>query len=354
MRDLFVDATGQYVAQGQPLFTLYSPELHRDAAGVPARPAHARPASGRRRAPTRASTPSASRDAARQRLALWDLPADGDRRARAHARAARDSVTFRSPASGHVIEKKVVRGQRVMAGESLYRLADLSTRVGRGRRLPARPRGREGGAARRRSPWTSGPTSAFPGARGADRAVAGRRSRARRACASRCATPAGGCGPGMFANVELATSGARGPRGADRRRRGLRRARSSCSSRRATATSSRARCRPARASTASSRSRAGSRTASRWRAARRSSSTARASCARRWRGYRAAPDLASGAAADAPARPGGSPIDFRTDPDPPSHGDNMLVVVVVTRHGRRARHRRRGDACGSTWRRCRR
>ena len=36
-------------------------------------------------------------------------------------------MTFRSPASGHVIEKKVVRGQRVMAGESLYRLADLGT-----------------------------------------------------------------------------------------------------------------------------------------------------------------------------------------------------------------------------------
>jgi hypothetical protein len=36
------------------------------------------------------------------------------------------AVEFRSPVSGYVIEKRVVQGQRVMAGESLYRVADLS------------------------------------------------------------------------------------------------------------------------------------------------------------------------------------------------------------------------------------
>lgn len=125
VRDLYVDATGQFVAKGQPLFTLYSPEL------LATQREYLLALRGRDQ--LQASSSADAREyagrlaeAARQRLALWDLPAEEIAELE-RTRTPRETVTFRSPASGHVIEKKVVRGQRVMAGESLYRLADLST-----------------------------------------------------------------------------------------------------------------------------------------------------------------------------------------------------------------------------------
>src|SRR5207247_5630572 len=64
--------------------------------------------------------------AARQRLTLWDLPA-GDIRALEEKREAVEAVVFRSPAGGFVIDKQAVAGLHVMPGQSLYKVADLST-----------------------------------------------------------------------------------------------------------------------------------------------------------------------------------------------------------------------------------
>ena len=36
------------------------------------------------------------------------------------------TIAFNSPVSGFVIEKDVLEGQRIMAGDALYRVADLS------------------------------------------------------------------------------------------------------------------------------------------------------------------------------------------------------------------------------------
>lgn len=126
LRRLDVDATGVFVAKGQPLFAIYSPELLatqneyllalRAQAQVRATAAAGDEAVG-----------YADRlaEAARRRLALWQLPA-AEIEELERTRQPRDSVTFTSPAAGYVIEKNVVSGQRVMAGERLYRLADLS------------------------------------------------------------------------------------------------------------------------------------------------------------------------------------------------------------------------------------
>ena len=115
---LYVNATGDTVKKGQPLFSVYSPELAsaqkelaiaetlgRDAAaGDPA--AHA----------------GAARlaEATRERLRNWDiaLPAGG---------GVPQRLTFTSPATGIVLEKKAVQGTRFMPGEAIYRIADLST-----------------------------------------------------------------------------------------------------------------------------------------------------------------------------------------------------------------------------------
>ena len=133
IRELFVDSTGQPVARGQRLFTFFSPDLvatqneyllalkTRDEITA-ALPTQSQP------------TPQAAEareyadrlvSGARQRIAQWDLP-DDQIRALEESRQPLPSVTFPSPASGYVIEKQAVTGMRVMPGQPLYRIADLS------------------------------------------------------------------------------------------------------------------------------------------------------------------------------------------------------------------------------------
>jgi RND family efflux transporter MFP subunit len=125
IRELFVDATGQPVQKGQPLFTLYSPDLlstqqeyllalkTRDQLQQSTIPD----------ARSRADDLVAS---ARQRLTLWDLPADA-LGALEEKRQAIEAVVVRSPASGFVIEKQAIAGLHVVPGQSLYKVANLST-----------------------------------------------------------------------------------------------------------------------------------------------------------------------------------------------------------------------------------
>jgi Cu(I)/Ag(I) efflux system membrane fusion protein len=121
---LMVNATGQYVSAGQAMLTIYSPtlvtaqeelllarRLQRDvseASGDTRRGADDLLASSRRR------------------LAYWDVPgSEIDEIER--SRRVRKTLTLRAPAGGYVLEKSVIAGQKVMAGEALYKVADLST-----------------------------------------------------------------------------------------------------------------------------------------------------------------------------------------------------------------------------------
>jgi membrane fusion protein, copper/silver efflux system len=78
------------------------------------------------------SSPEASRHAgdllasARKRLSYWDIP-DEEIAEIERAGTARRTIVLRSNATGFVTEKNVVAGQRIMAGDPLYRVADLST-----------------------------------------------------------------------------------------------------------------------------------------------------------------------------------------------------------------------------------
>jgi len=122
--ELFVDSTGQLVKAGDPLFTLYSPELvatqNEYLLALKSRDQLA----GSQIADARAYADRLV-EAARRRLELWDLPAD-EIAALERTGEPRTHLTFRSPAGGFVVEKMALRGQHVSAGESLYRLADLS------------------------------------------------------------------------------------------------------------------------------------------------------------------------------------------------------------------------------------
>lgn len=124
IQDLHVDYTGERVRKGQPLFTLYSPELlstqQEYLLALETRD-HAR------RSQIADARKYADRlvEASRRRIELWDLPADELARL-AETREPQKAVTFTSPASGYVIEKHVLRGMHVVPGQTLYRLADLS------------------------------------------------------------------------------------------------------------------------------------------------------------------------------------------------------------------------------------
>lgn len=125
IRDLHVDYTGQPVQKGQPLFTLYSPDLlatqQEYLLALKTRD-HVKTsviADARERAEQLVAS-------ARQRLVLWNLPEE-EIRALEEKRQAPDVVTFRSPVSGFVIEKTALQGMHVMPGQMLYKVANLST-----------------------------------------------------------------------------------------------------------------------------------------------------------------------------------------------------------------------------------
>ena len=111
---LYVNFTGQSVRRGDPLFSVYSPDLLATQQElILAERMHSD--LGRTLA-----------DAARHRLLLWDMSAgDIDRVARS-GQAIR-AVTLRSPVSGIVLTKNALPGMRVMPADTLYVVADLSS-----------------------------------------------------------------------------------------------------------------------------------------------------------------------------------------------------------------------------------
>lgn len=124
IEELDVDYTGQFIEVGQRLFTVYSPELLMTQQEYLL--------ALESRAQLRDSQIADARvyaerlvDAARQRLVLWDLPPEAIQ-ALEDGREPQRAMPFQSPVGGFVIEKRVVRGQHVAPGMSLYTVADLS------------------------------------------------------------------------------------------------------------------------------------------------------------------------------------------------------------------------------------
>jgi membrane fusion protein, copper/silver efflux system len=124
IRDLYVDYTGQLIRQGQPLFTLYSPDL---LATQNEFVLSLRTRDQMQGSPVADAREYAERlvEAARQRLMLWDLPPEEIAELE-RTRKPREAITFRSPVAGYVLEKQALKGMRVMPGQTLYKVADLS------------------------------------------------------------------------------------------------------------------------------------------------------------------------------------------------------------------------------------
>jgi Cu(I)/Ag(I) efflux system membrane fusion protein len=122
VRSLQVNYTGQAVKKGDPLFTVYSPELFSAANDY---------LIALRNLETLTNSPATQQDSARnlldsakRRLELLGLGGEEMERISRSGEAI-DELQVRAPISGHVVRKNAVEGKSFMAGETLYEVADL-------------------------------------------------------------------------------------------------------------------------------------------------------------------------------------------------------------------------------------
>jgi membrane fusion protein, copper/silver efflux system len=116
VEDLFVDTTGQTVRKGEPLFRVYSPDIQQALADLLV-------VSGRGQSgPTLGQS---SLNGTMRRLRNLGVPEDRIQELRDSGVNPR-TIDWPSPASGTIISKRIINGQRISAGDELYRIADLS------------------------------------------------------------------------------------------------------------------------------------------------------------------------------------------------------------------------------------
>lgn len=109
---VFVDFTGQVVKKGQPMLTIYSPEMLASEEEL--------------LLATRARDVMPSLfDAARRRLQLWDLSEDQIEQVIRTGQPIR-SITVLAPMDGFVTDRKAFPNQKVTPDSDLYTLTDLS------------------------------------------------------------------------------------------------------------------------------------------------------------------------------------------------------------------------------------
>ncbi len=112
---LYANETGMHLEKGEPLFELYAPDLVTAQEELLLAKRLVRTAGG-----------DSLVIAARRRLALWDIPEQTIAEIE-ETGAVRRRLTIRSSYRGHVLEKNVIEGQMVRAGDRLFKIADLST-----------------------------------------------------------------------------------------------------------------------------------------------------------------------------------------------------------------------------------
>jgi Cu(I)/Ag(I) efflux system membrane fusion protein len=116
VEDLFVNTTGQFVREGEPLFRVYSKEIQLAqidlaiAVGAQSRAA---------------GLGVQTVEGTMQRLRNLAVPESRIQEVRSKGINPR-TLDWPALTTGTVIDKKIIKGQRVMPGEELYRIADLS------------------------------------------------------------------------------------------------------------------------------------------------------------------------------------------------------------------------------------
>jgi len=117
IEDLYVNKTGQHVSKGEKLFRVYSPQIQSAQTDliVAMRSLGKMPGLDSEKA----------LEGAMLRLRNLGVPQSRIDEVRKTGTNPR-TIDWPAPADGDVIEKKIINGQRVMAGDELYRIADHS------------------------------------------------------------------------------------------------------------------------------------------------------------------------------------------------------------------------------------
>jgi len=116
IEDLFVSRTGQHVHAGETLFRIYSPDIQRAQIDlIVAMRSVQRGVLG--------ADADRQLEGAMQRLRNLGVPESRIREVREKGVNPR-TIDWPSPATGDVIKKGIINGQRVMPGDELYRIAD--------------------------------------------------------------------------------------------------------------------------------------------------------------------------------------------------------------------------------------
>ncbi|HEX6438940.1 MAG TPA: efflux RND transporter periplasmic adaptor subunit [Candidatus Binatia bacterium] len=125
IEQLLVNYTGTLVRKGQPLFTLYSPDL------VATQEEYllalkAKQTLGSSSIKEISAGSDSLLESAHRRLSLWDISEEQINNLEKTGKPQR-TLTFFAPISGFVIKKDAVQGMRVMPDKELYTITDLST-----------------------------------------------------------------------------------------------------------------------------------------------------------------------------------------------------------------------------------
>lgn len=124
IRQVYADATGNFIGKGQPLFTIYSPDL------VTTEQEYLLAKKNQQTLQSSSvSGVSGGADslfvAARQRLDQWEVPTSEIEKLDSTGKVINE-LTFNSPVSGYITQKNVLPNMYVQPETMLYTIADLS------------------------------------------------------------------------------------------------------------------------------------------------------------------------------------------------------------------------------------
>jgi Cu(I)/Ag(I) efflux system membrane fusion protein len=124
IENVFVDYVGQFVKKGQPLFTLYSPDLVSSEEEYLIAKRGEKSLSASQFTEVSDGAKSLLRSA-RERLKLWDISDDQIKKLDETGEVSR-TLTFYSPVSGFVMDRKAFPQTSVTPEVDLYQITDLS------------------------------------------------------------------------------------------------------------------------------------------------------------------------------------------------------------------------------------
>ena len=125
IEELYVDYTGKMVRKGQPLLSIYSPELVSTQQEL-LLALKAREILSKSPIAEVAGGGDSLVEAAKKRLLLWDITPQ-QIEALEKTGEIRKSMVLYSPADGFVLEKMAFKGMSIMPGTALFKIGDLSS-----------------------------------------------------------------------------------------------------------------------------------------------------------------------------------------------------------------------------------